>query len=378
MDVLTDQTGCLVFVTVARDSGPSGIVLLSRTPARFDSLRFIPVEGSPFGMTLSPDGNLVYVAAGNNVSIVDVPLAMNRGDQPVVGVIRDSSFAGAVMVSVTADNQFMFVSQERAAAVTVIDLRSMRGTTPSMSHCTGGNPSIIYECGPVRLTGYQGARIVGRIPTGRAPIAVELSPEGKRLYITSQEAPASLGWPIECRPQANRSAPADHVAGAVLVVDVERAKREPAASVLATVKAGCNPVRLKLSPDGSRAYVTARTDDEVLAFDTKAMETESPTKPLARVAIGQAPVGLVVTRRGDRVIATSSNRFAGGADDRQFLFVIDPRAPEGRMLQGRIAAGAFPRQLHLGRDARTLFVTNFASGTVQVVDLDRVRMEPPH
>lgn len=354
VDVLTDGTGCHVFVTVARSSGPSGILLLRRTMTRFDSVRFIGMEGSPFLMKPSADGKRIYVAAGNSVSIVDGALATSAGNEPVVGVIRDSSFVGAVMANVTADNQYMFISQERASAVTVVDLRNVRGAT-----------------------GYEGARIVGRIPTGRAPIAVELSPDGRRLYVTSQEAPASLGWPIECRPQANRSAPPDHIAGAVLVIDVERAKRDPAASVLSTVKAGCNPVRLALSPDGLHAYVTARTDDEVMVFDARTMEADSLAKPLARVAVGQAPVGIVVTGRGDRVIATSSNRFAGGANDRQYLYVIDPREPDGRKLQGRIAAGAFPRQLHLAADQRTLFVTNFASGTLQVIDMNRVRLEPP-
>ncbi len=377
VDVLTDPTGCLVFVTIAKDSGPSGILLLRRTMARFDSVRFIPIEGSPFGMRLSQDGTLVYVAAGDNVSIVDVVLATRLDQAPVVGIIRDGSFAGAVMVNVTSDGQFMFISQERAAAVSVVDLRSMRGSSPVLADCGSRDPGIIRACGPVRASRLEGARIIGRIPTGRAPIAVELSADGRRLYVTSQEAPASLGWPVECRPQANRAAPPDHVAGAVLVVDVERATRDPAAAILATVKAGCNPVRLALAPNGQFAWVTARTDDQLLLFDTRRMEDAPAEGPQARVPVGTAPVGVAVIEHGARVVVTSSNRF-GPASDGQDLLVIQAawaNRPEVAV-RGRIRAGAFPRQLHLAPDGRTLYLTNFSSGTLQVMDLDRVMLEP--
>ncbi|MCG6955955.1 MAG: hypothetical protein LJF04_08180 [Gemmatimonadetes bacterium] len=38
---------------------------------------------------------------------------------------------------------------------------------------------------------------------------------------------------------------------------------------------------------------------------------------------------------------------------------------------GSIPAGAFPRELRLTADGRTLLVTNYASRTLEVVDLER-------
>ena len=55
--------------------------------------------------------------------------------------------------------------------------------------------------------------------------------------------------------------------GAILVVDVARATRDPAKAVVGAAPAGCNPVRLATSPSGEVAYVTARTDNALLAFD---------------------------------------------------------------------------------------------------------------
>lgn len=348
VDVLSDRSGCFVFVTVGRDSGPSGVLVLHRNPPGLDSVRFIPVSGSPFGMRLSGDGKWIFVAAGDHVSIVDVAESTGDGRRPVIGVIRDSVFSGAVMANATPDGRLLFVSQERGAAISVFDL-------------TGYRPADSAS-----------ARFVGQIPTGRAPIALEFSPDGRRLFATAQEARPALNWPVECRPQANRGDPPDHVAGTVLVIDVARAAREPGAAVLATIKAGCNPVRLVLSPDGRRAYVTARTDDQLFVFDVDQMTADPSAAPLRRIPVGPAPVGVLATPDGHRVIVTSSNRFSGGANDRQELYVVNPAGTGAPAVIARVPAGAFPRQLHLAADGRTLYVTNFASQTLQVVDLARV------
>jgi hypothetical protein len=73
------------------------------------------------------------------------------------------------------------------------------------------------------------------------------------------------------------------------------------------------------------------------------------------------------------VIATNSNRFAGGADDRQSLNVVDASAgAASAKVVGHIPAGAFPRELRVSADGKTLFASNFASRTLEVVDLARV------
>lgn len=336
--------------------------------------RFIPLGGNPFGMRLSPDGNIIYVASGDRVLMVDVALAVDRGEEPVVGVIEDSSFAGAVMVNVTSDNQLMFVSQERAAAISVVDLGALKPIALSVTgiaSCGGQQtPGVVRDCVRSRPSGYSGARLVGSIPTGRAPIALEFSADGAYLFATSQEAPVTLDTPIECRPQANRSGAPDHRAGAVMVIDVRRAATDPAGAGVRAVKAGCNPVRLALSRDGSRMYVSARTDDQLLVFETADLLSGAQPAPVARVNVGTAPVGLAVLP-DNRVIVTSSNRFAGTSTDRQDLYVVDGDRTRAGAVIGRIPAGAFPRQVTLAPDGRTLYVTNFTSRTVQIIDVPR-------
>ena len=53
------------------------------------------------------------------------------------------------------------------------------------------------------------------------------------------------------------------------------------------------------------------------------------------------------------------------------------RGPASAALLGTIPAGAFPRELRISPDGKTLFASNFASKTLQVVDLARLAPQNP-
>lgn len=106
-------------------------------------------------------------------------------------------------------------------------------------------------------------------------------------------------------------------------MDVARARIDPARSVVARVPVGCNPVRLVTSPDGGTAWITTRGDHAVVAGDTNKLLTDSEHAIVARIRVGTSPVGVIVVDGGRRVIATNSNRFAGDANNRQSLNVVD-------------------------------------------------------
>jgi DNA-binding beta-propeller fold protein YncE len=160
----------------------------------------------------------------------------------------------------------------------------------------------------------------------------------------------------------------------VLVIDVAKATSKPGSSVIGAVRAGCNPVRLALSPDGATAYVSARTDNMLLAFDTNRMLTDTAHALIARVAVGTAPVGVAVVDSGAKVVVTNSNRFEGSSSANQDVTVVDAGkiTAGAAAVLGSIPAGAFPRQLHLTADGHTLLLTNFTSGTLEIIDLRRI------
>jgi DNA-binding beta-propeller fold protein YncE len=304
------------------------------------------------GMALTHDGKLLVVTAGASVDFLDAALLISGAGNPLAGSIKDGSGAGSVYANITADDKLLFVSDESQHSITVIDLARARSN------------------------GYKAAAIVGRIPAGNAPIALTFSPDGRLLYTTSEGALNEWHWPKVCKPEGGpANAPIAFPEGAVIVVDVARAATDPAHSVVARVFAGCSPVRMAISPGGERIYVTARNSNAVLAFDTARLVWDPQHARLAMVPVGAAPAPVAVIDGGRKVVAGNSNRFAGG-NTPQTLTVLDAgRMQDGAAATlGSIPAGAFPREMAVSSDGRTLFLTNFGSQSLQVIDIGNLPM----
>jgi DNA-binding beta-propeller fold protein YncE len=357
---LPSADGCWVFVSLpAAGSGrPSQLAVLRRRGGALTIEHVMQIQGAPTGMALTHDGSLLLVAAGPRIAFVDVERLVGGRSDAVLGYLDDRSIAriGRIYASITSDDKFAFVADENAMTVTVLDLARTRE-----SHFRVGS-------------------IVGRIPTGSLPIAVTLSPDERYMYVTSQWAPPALGWPVECKREgANVSdTTAVHPQGAIHIVEVARAKTDPAHSIIASVPAGCSAVRLVLSPSGERAYVTARNSNALLAFDTAKLLSDPAHALVGRISVGTAPVGIAVVDSGRKVIVTNSNRFAGSKDDHQVLTVVDAtRLDDGAAaILGTVAAGAFPREMRMTSDGRTLLLTNFGSSSVEMLDLSRLPIDP--
>jgi DNA-binding beta-propeller fold protein YncE len=361
--VVVTRDGCWVYVSVlpavaspgARSRGSVGV--FRRSGGVLTHVRSFAVVGAPTGMVLTRDETMLIIAAGDRLAFLDARKLRDPAADATVGYLVDTTASGRVYVNVTADDRYLFVSDERSASISVIDLDRARRSS------------------------FDASATIGKIPTGRAPIALTFDPGERYLYTTSQAAPPSYRWPLACIPAGTEPRPERPVvpSGAVIVVDVRKATTDPARAVVSAVPAGCNPVRLVLSPRGDVAYVSARTDNALLVFDVEKLLADTARARIATVPVGVAPVGVAVADQGRKVFVTSSNRFGGGRDDRQFVTVVDAgRVAEGASaVLGRIPAGAFPREIRVTSDGRTLLLTNFASGTLQVVDLTRLPLEPP-
>jgi DNA-binding beta-propeller fold protein YncE len=220
---------------------------------------------------------------------------------------------------------------------------------------------------------------VGTIPVGNAPIALTFSPDGKWLYTTSQGALPDWKWRKACKPEGRDPATStiQNPEGAVIVVDVARAKTDPAHSVVARIPAGCSPVRMAISPAGDRIYVTARNSNAVLAFDTAKLVSDPEHARVGMAPVGSAPVPVAVIDNGRKVVAGNSNRFAGPTEP-QSLTVLDAAKMQGGAgaTLGTIPVGAFPREMAVSSDGRTLLLTNFGSQSLQVIDLEHLPMVP--
>jgi DNA-binding beta-propeller fold protein YncE len=361
---LPTSDGCWIFVslTQSRDE-PARIAVLSRSAGSVEVVREIQLETTPLGeppsglapsgMVLTHDGELLIAAAGRRLAYLDVGHMLEGSPGAVLGYWEDEvETPNRVYVNVTTDDRYLFVSEERAGTIAVIDLAK------------------------TRQADFETTALVGKIPAGQATIALTFSRDERYLFSTIQAMPVDEEWPCVCKPQqrASEDVAPDHAHGAVVVIDVARATTRPQTAVLARVPAGCNPVRLVTSPDGVFAYVSARNSDALLVFDTEKLASDPENALVAEVPVGRAPVGVAVIDGGRKLVVGNSNMFAGGVEDRQSLTVIDAaRIEQGASaVIGSIPAGAYPRELRLTDDGRTLLVANFRSRTLQLVDVERL------
>ena len=356
---IASADGCWLFVSLGSSSPleVNGVAVLRRNgngDIRVE--RVVPVESSPTGMVMTHNGKLLVVADDEFVVFLDVQKMMTAGGNPILGFFRDQRDAGSIYVNVTRDDKYLFVSDEGASSISVIDLEKGR------------------------TNGFDEKTIVGKIPTGVAPIALSFSPDEKLLYTTSELAAKDWGWPAKCKTEGEDPATAkiEQPEGAIVIVDIERAKSDPANAVRARVPAGCSPVRMGIMPDGASVWITVRNNDAVAGYDTSKLLDDPEHARIGWIPVGRAPVGLTITSGGRYVVITNSNRFATNANTAQTLTVIDPkRAADGMAaVVGSIEAGAFPRQFGSSPDGKTIFLANFLSNTLEVIDAEHLPVKP--
>ncbi len=351
--------GCHLFVSLvsANPRSPNGVAVRDRTAGKVQLRRIASFEDGPTGMVLTHHGQLLIAADGAYVVFLDVKKLLGGDGDPILGYLRDGRNAGSVYVNITNDDRYLFVSDEDAATISVIDLTK------------------------ARRNGFREDAIVGKVPVGVGPIALTFSSDGKLLYTTSEFGQDDWKWPTACKPEGADPAKAlpHGPEGAVIVVNVEKAKIDPANAVISRAPAGCTPVRLALMLSGDMAWVTVRGDNAVAVFDTAKLISDPHNARVATIPVGQSPVGIAIVENGKRVLTTNSNHFDDGQKADQKLTVIDPSlsAEGAAAIVGNVPAGLFPREFAQTPDGKTLFVGNFNSNNIDMIDLARMPMHPP-
>jgi DNA-binding beta-propeller fold protein YncE len=239
---------------------------------------------------------------------------------------------GGAEVAVSQDDRVAFVSLEAAGQIAVFDLRAARA-------------------------GRFGRAFVGTVPVRIAPLGLAVSPDGRWLYATSEQA----------RGRAGRA----H--GTLTVIDVKRAESDPARAVIAAAVVPCHPVRVAASPDGRIVWVSARVGNELFGFSVPGLLSGSPRSPVAQVRVGEQPIGLAVVDGGRRVLVADSNLI----DERGVparLSVVDAAAAlrGARALLGAVRTGKVPSEIAVSSNGQTLLVNNSSSGQLEAVDVSEL------
>jgi hypothetical protein len=333
----------------------AGLEVFRIEGAALKSERFVPLPRSPLGMALIPRTRTLAFGLADAVGFVDLDAVLDG--QAKSTIVPLGKQAGLDFPTTSEDGRFLFATSEYAL----------------------GGETKILALGPKSADGPFSVIVRAVISTPLAATDLVLSPDGSRLYVVSEVAGtdrrvSGKGQPmverVNCRqgrsgPQRNGVLYAFDVATLMrLSAQASATPRDFAPALLSRAAAGCSPVRLVISADGQRLFVTARGDNRVLVFDARKLETDPDHALLhAFPSGGELPVGLRLTAAGRLLVVANSNRFNASPGN---IAVLD--AETGRILV-RFKAGTFPRNVEAAPNGMT-FVTDFASNAVEVLPPD--------
>jgi 6-phosphogluconolactonase (cycloisomerase 2 family) len=345
-------TGVQIFTPASGGGLHSACTLQLRAALRSEGAAFADLSLYPNGTGVaggigSPGAIFYNLAALEACSVTGFvvsqgPIAANEGTLDVV---------------ITPDGKYAFVSNEYGVA---------SGAT------TQGNIGVValqYDANGNVTTG---TTLLGQIATGGNAVAgMTLSPDGARLYVTSEIAAAgtiAFGGdnPVLARTGCVQQPGSSAINGLLTVIDVSAAEASPGpGAILVNVDAGCSPVRMVETADNSTLWLAARGDNRVLAFSTAMLESD-PDHALLGFADtgGTAPVGLHLFHGDELLAVANSNRFHTGTANATVLYVANPAAAS---VVQTVSTGLFPREFSVGADDATLYLTNYDSDTLEVI-----------
>ena len=264
---------------------------------------------------LIPLALCLWIGAGNAAPI--------HAPRPVSVTVDEGT---SMAVSVSPDGRFVFITFQNHGDMAVFDL-----------------PEAI--AGGFGQSGYQGLVLLG---SGSEPQAMAPSPDGRWLYVTGESQ-----------------------SGRLYVVDLRKAETDPQHAVLSSAAAGCAPARVIVSADGTDIWVSDRDSNALVAFSAAKLLTKPAASLIARVTLGQNPIGLAFVQGGKEIMVADANLHSlAGADS--LALISTQKALQGQdrgALLGYIPACRTPRELAVERGGNTLLSTDNNSGQLQVIEV---------
>lgn len=328
----------------------------------------IPLRGSPRGMALSPDGSRLYVAerGAGSVAVVD----------PGAGRVEDrlETDRWPVAVAVAPRSRRLYVCNEDTSSVTVF---ALEGRTARKLRKA---PAVREPCAVAVAPDERTVVVANRIPAGRstdpavaAAVSVFEADAPEPAHAVPLPPGSSIVHGIAVGPEG-RWAYAAHGLGrfrlpmtqlergwvntfALSILDLGARRRIATVLLDAPTRGAADPFSVVCAPDGKRLWISHAGVHEVsrleIAFVHELLEGNLPPW-LASRRDAAGPNGWVRLRQDPRARDELANDLAA-------LTVA-------RAIARFDSGGKVPRGLALSPDGRSLFVANYFSGSVAVLD----------
>jgi DNA-binding beta-propeller fold protein YncE len=306
---LASSDGCKIFATT-QDTGTAGSVTVATfRDGKYSVVAHIPLTFSPQGVALSHDGKLLVAVGQDGIGFVDAEKFT------LLGSLDDGS-KGPSHAEISPDDKLLFVSDEFGNTVTMIDLPK------------------------ARAGGFKPDSIIAKIPTSTQPIGVVMSPDQRLLYAAVEIGKGEATCKDAARAGAVQAPP--FAEGNLTIIDV--AKK----SVVAELPAGCRAIRVALSKDGKRAFISARGSSDIIAFDTEKRAR------IGQVKLPAASFGIALSKDGSLLYASTGST----------LTLIDTAS---LAIKGTVPTTGSARDLWASNDGNMLVLAIGSPGSVEIL-----------
>jgi YVTN family beta-propeller protein len=290
----------------------------------------IPVGKRPRGIHASPDGKLVYVALSGTP--IEAPPQIDAHGNPVFEKKRDDENA-----------------DKAADGIGVLDIAAKKltgklhaGSDPEEFALSRDGRHIYIsneDTKTASVINIASGKLEHIVPVGQEPEGVTTTPDGKQFYVTCEAGgdiyvvetssySAVAHFKVNGRPRSVAFMSSGGIgfipsesAGELNIID----STKPAVLKTIALPAGSRPMRVKLSPDEKRLYVSNGRAGTISVFDTRSFEL------LDTIKVGTRPWGIAISPDGKLLFAAN-----GPSND---VSVVDLKSNQE---VSRIKAGSSP------------------------------------
>jgi YVTN family beta-propeller protein len=266
----------------------------------------IPVGKRPRGIHLSPDGKVVYVALSGTP--IEGPPQLDAHGNPIFDKKKDDDDENA---------------DKSADGIGVVDIRARKlktklnaGSDPEEFALSKDGRQIYIsneDTKTASVINIGSGKLEHIIPVGQEPEGVTTTPDGKQFYVTCEAGgdiyvidahwySAVTHFKVNGRPRSVAFLAAGGIgfipsesAGELNIIDSVHA------TVLKTITlpSGSRPMRVKLSPDEKRLYVSNGRAGTISVFDSRSYEL------LDTIRVGARPWGIGISPDGKFLFAAN-------------------------------------------------------------------------